>query len=166
MIRNKGKRFGFSLVELVVVIVIIGILAAIAVPRLSRGSAGAGTAALQANLSLVRNAINMYAAEHNNDFPGDTAADFVAQLTQFTDAKGNVSATRDDDHPFGPYLLSVPACPVGENSGSADVLVDATNSPPDVVTTGGEGWVYNPNTGDIRANSTQTDDTGTAFNTY
>jgi hypothetical protein len=44
--------------------------------------------------------------------------------------------------------------------------VDTTNSPPQVVITGGEGWVYNPNTGEFLINSTKTDDTGKAYNTY
>nr|HPM24715.1 hypothetical protein [Phycisphaerae bacterium] len=67
------------------------------------------------------------------------------------------------------YLLTVPPCPVGENAGkttAANVLIDSTNSPPVPVTTGGEGWVYNPNTGEFLPNTTQTDDAGIAYNTY
>ena len=67
---------------------------------------------------------------------------------------------------YGPHLNSIPPCPVGENTGSNGILVDAINSPPTVVTAGGEGWVYNPNTGEWLINSTQTDDEGKAYNTY
>ncbi|MCK4340092.1 MAG: prepilin-type N-terminal cleavage/methylation domain-containing protein [Phycisphaerae bacterium] len=165
----KSKRLGFSLVELVVVIVIIGILAAIAIPRLSRGSAGAGQAAVAGNLATVRNAINIYAAEHNNTFPGPDAAGFVAKLTMYSDLSGNTNAAKTTVFRFGPYLLAIPPCPVGENAGTATaakVLIDNTNSPPVPVTTGGEGWVYNPTTGEFLPNTTLTDDAGKAFNLY
>lgn len=162
---KKGKT-GFTLVELVLVIVIIGVLAAIAIPRLSRGSAGANDAALQANLATVRNAINMYAAEHSNVFPGPDAAGFVDKLTKYSSAAGATSGTKDATYKFGPYLLAIPPCPVGENAGSNTVLIDSTNSPPTPVTTGGEGWVYNPNTGEFLANTTQTDSSGTPYNQY
>jgi prepilin-type N-terminal cleavage/methylation domain-containing protein len=162
----KKRLKAFSLVELVVVIVIIGILAAMAIPRLSRGSAGAGSASAQHNLGVVRNALNLYFTEHNNKYPSGTAANIADQLTKFTDVAGAVSATKTGNYIYGPYLQGVPTCPVGDNAGSKTILVDTTNSPPTVVTTGGEGWVYNPNTGEWLINSTKTDDTGKAFNTY
>ena len=68
----RGKRQGFSLVELVVVIVIIGILAAIAIPRFSRGSTGTSQSSLSANLATVRNAISLYATEHRTCFQAPT----------------------------------------------------------------------------------------------
>lgn len=169
MSRPKFGKPGFSLVELVVVIVIIGILAAIAIPRLSRGSAGAGYSAVAANLSIVRNAINLYATEHNGAYPGPDEAGFVDKLTKYTDVGGTVSSTKTTTAKFGPYLAAIPPCPVGENAGKSTankVLIDATNNPPTPNPSGGEGWVYNPNTGVFLPNTTQTDDGGKAFNTY
>jgi prepilin-type N-terminal cleavage/methylation domain-containing protein len=166
---TQRRQYGFSLVELVVVIVIIGILAAIAIPRLSRGSSGASQSALQANLATVRSAISMYATEHKNAFPGPDATGFKNKLTMYTDVNGTTSATKTTTCKIGPYLLTVPPCPVGENAGkttAANVLIDSTNSPPVPVTTGGEGWVYNPNTGEFLPNTTQPDDAGIAYNTY
>jgi type II secretory pathway pseudopilin PulG len=96
------------LVELVVVIVIIAILAAIAIPRMSRGSAGAGNSALAANLSLVRTALNLYATEHNNAFPGPDSAALIGQLTKYTDLGGTVSATKTATAKYGPYLVAIP----------------------------------------------------------
>lgn len=162
----RKRRSAFSLVELVVVIVIIGILAAMAIPKLSRGSAGAGSAAAQNNLGIIRNALNLYFTEHGNTYPNGTAANIADQLTKYTDAAGNVSATKTGAYIYGPYLQAIPACPVGDNIGSKTILVDPTNSPPSVVIAGGEGWVYNPNTGEWLINSTKTDDTGKAYNTY
>jgi general secretion pathway protein G len=164
----RTRKTGFTLVELVLVIVIIGVLAAVAIPRLSRGSAGAGNAALASDLAMIRNAINLYAAEHNNVFPGPDAAGFVDKLTKFSSRSGAVVATKDDTHPYGPYLLAIPACPVGENAGkatAADILISAT-TPPTPDTSGGEGWVYNVTTGEFLPNTDATDDAGKEYKTY
>src|SRR3954464_10361265 len=97
----SSKRVdGFSLIELVIVVVIIGIIAAIAIPRLSRGSAGAADSAVSGNLAVLRNAIDLYATEHNGTYPA--LATFDTQLTQYTDATGGTSATKDSTHVYGP----------------------------------------------------------------
>jgi prepilin-type N-terminal cleavage/methylation domain-containing protein len=168
MARAKLKTPGFSLVELVVVIVIIGILAAIAIPRLSRGSAGAGNAALAANLATIRNAINLYSAEHNSAFPGPDAAGFAEGLTKYSDLQGATVGTKDSTHPFGPYLVAIPPCPVGENAGkpTANQVLVVDTTPPTPDPSGGEGWVYNATSGEFTANSTQKDDAGKAYNQY
>lgn len=162
----RSKKLGFSLVELVVVIVIIGILAAIAIPRLSRGAVGASQSAVVANMATIRHALSIYYIEHNNTYPkGPAGTDVINQLTQYSDISGNVQLTKDTTFRFGPYLASMPPCPVGENAGSANILISAA-SPPTPVVAGGEGWVYNITTGELLPNTTQTDDSGKAFNTY
>src|SRR5206468_11939598 len=88
--RMRSKRAtqakGFSLIELVIVVVIIGIIAAIAIPRLSRGAAGAADSALSGNLSVLRNAIDLFATEHGGTYPA--VATFATQLTQLTGGSG------------------------------------------------------------------------------
>jgi len=172
---TKKQKPGFSLVELIIVIVIIGVLAAIAIPRVSRGSKGAGESALVADLAILRNAVELYATEHNNVYPGKNAdgatpagaASMVTQLTKYSNEAGATVNTRDATHPYGPYLRKgIPPLPVGDNKGDKTVLIDNTNVPPAVAESGGEGWVFNCNTGDIIANSDETDDGGTAYNTY
>lgn len=150
--RQTRVRRGFSLVELVVAVLIIGMLASMAIPRLSRGAEGAGEAALAADLVVVRKAIVYYAIEHGNRFPGPTAADMVAQLTQFSDAAGNVSPLRTSAARFGPYLLRIPPLPIGKNAGSTGILIDTVHSPPRVHEPSGDDWVYNPNTGEFVPN--------------
>lgn len=157
---------GFTLVELVIVIVIIGVIAAMAIPRLSRGSAGAGDAALRGDLAILRNAINMYSAEHNGVFPRSTAAEVVDQLTKFSNAAGATADAKSSEYRFGPYLVAVPPCPVGSPANPTGILIDTTNSPPAVDTTNGEGWAYNPNTGVIIANTNATDEFGNAYKDF
>lgn len=173
---RPGTQRGFSLVELVIVIVIIGIIAAIAIPRVSRGSRGAGESALTSNLSILRNAIEYYASEHNGRYPGTkadgtfdtTSTTFEDQLLKYSDALGNVSDTKDATHQFGPYLRKgIPPLPVGSKRGNTGVEIDTTNAPPLVTATPDIGWVYNPETGDLIANTDESNEAGdTTYDTY
>ena len=151
------QRRAFSMIELVIVVVIIGIIGAIAIPRMSRGASGAADSALVADLAVLRNAIDLYEAEHGGDFP--TLAEFEAQLTQYTDISGDAQATKDATHIYGPYLRAVPALKVGSNRGDNTLVATAG---------GTAGWVYNQSTGQISANlpGTETDDAGVAYSSY
>ncbi len=151
-VRYRARGAAFTLVELVLVILIIGVLAAMAIPRLSRGSTAATEAALAADMRVLRDAIMTYAIEHNGSFPGPDAAGFAKKLTQFTSASGACSPTRTATNHLGPYLNAIPPCPSGENVGSSDVLI-SNNSPPAPNSISGQGWVYNPATGEILPNS-------------
>jgi prepilin-type N-terminal cleavage/methylation domain-containing protein len=161
---GRGRK-GFSLVELVIVIVIIGIIAAIAIPRVSRGSKSAGESSLASNLSVLRNAVELYASEHNGLYPaaaadgsnavGSTTA-LINQLTKFSNESGKTADAKDTTQNIvlGPYLRKgIPPLPVGTNHGKATIKMDSTNSPPLVAVSSGEGWVYNYKTGDIIANA-------------
>lgn len=160
-----SRTRGFSLVELVIVVVIIGVIAAIAVPRISRGAKGAGDSALRGSLTGLRNAIDMYAAEHGGVFPsGADQAALEDKLTKKTDATGAINADPTKNI-YGPYLRSgFPPLPVCTNKGAATVK-QTTGEPAYSAT--GEGWVYSTDTGKIIANcDTETDESGTLYNTY
>jgi len=138
-----AARRGFSLIELVIVVVIIGIIAAIAIPRMSRGAAGASDSALSGNLTILRNAIDLYHTEHggtDNDYP--KVATFAAQLTTYTDIAGTANATKTGSYVFGPYLRGIPALPVGSKKGQTGV---AAAVGPTI------GWLYTESTGVIKA---------------
>jgi prepilin-type N-terminal cleavage/methylation domain-containing protein len=107
---------GFTLIEMLVVVIILGI---IIVPQITVSTEDARLNTLQSNLTTVRSAIEVYAAQHGNRYPGtyseadgttpvaDNAASraaLLAQLTQFTDINGRVQATKDATFKFGPYL--------------------------------------------------------------
>jgi prepilin-type N-terminal cleavage/methylation domain-containing protein len=165
MTRLRSKAHGFSLVELVIVVVIIGVIAAIAVPRISRGAKGAGDSALRGSLAGIRNAIDMYAAEHGGTFPAGLEADIIDKLTKKTDASGTVGTTAGV-HIYGPYLRGgMPPLPVCTNKGDSSLSI-VTGTP--AGGTGTEGWVYSTDTGEFIANcaDTELDEAGNKYNTY
>ena len=161
-IRIHGKR-GFSLLELVIVVVIIGIVAAIAIPRMSRGTAGAANSAVAGDLAVLRNAIDLFAAEHGGKFP--TLANIDGQLTKYTD-DSYISApvdAKDATHLYGPYLRKIPPLPVSANKGKTTFTATAPGD-----TTADAGWYYNATSGDIKANcaNSEVDDATKKYNEY
>ena len=163
--RSSRHHRGFSLIELVIVVVIMGVIAAIAIPRLSRGARTAGGSALKGDLAALRNAIELYAAEHDGKYP--TATNIVNQLTQFSNLAGTAFDTSKDianGEIYGPYLKEIPPLPVGANKG--DATIDVASIAPTGVTS--NGWWYNATTQAIRANlpATDKDDDDVAYNTY
>lgn len=164
------KKRAFSLVELVIVVVIIGVIAAIAVPRMSRGAKGAGESALKGNLTTIRKAIDMYAAEHGGTFPGSDGVDttFIDHLTSKTDAAGNVGTTAGT-HIYGPYLRNgLPPVPVGPNVGATGVIMTTSAPITGAVleTTTTAGWVYNYETGDFIANTDDAAENGSTYDSF
>lgn len=158
-IQSLKNQAGFTLIEMLVVVIILGILAMIIVPQISVSTDDARLNSLQTNLNSLRSAIEVYAAQHANRYPGtyseadgttavadDAAAKaaFLAQLTQFTDINGMVSGTKTATFKYGPYLKTgtLPLNPFNENS---DVLCDFDQG---VITAArtpagaGEGWQY------------------------
>lgn len=137
-------RRGFSLIELVIVVVIIGIIAAIAIPRMSRGAAGANDNTLAGNLAILRKAIDLYAAEHNNVFPNGTAANVALQLNSTTNIDGTVGSGAG--FIFGPYIRAIPALNVGTAAQRNNTFILGTTP------TVAGGWLYDAATGRVWAN--------------
>ncbi len=158
---GRGLRRAFSLIELVVVVVIIGVVAAIAIPRMSRGSEGASESALEADLAVMRNAIDLYHVEHIGDDPA-SAAVFDDQMTLYTDLSGTSNASKGGGFIYGPYLRAVPPLPVGVQKGQTKVKVPPADGTP------GFGWVYDSTDGTIVANTadSETGQKGIKFNSF
>lgn len=146
------RSAGFSLVELIIVVVIVGLLAAIAIPRFSRGAANTNVTAFSGDLAVIRNALELYAVEHNGVYP--TAANFEAQLTQFTNEAGDVSENGGPGFELGPYLIAMPDLKVGPARGFAGVEAVA-GTPSAASGNAGVGWLYDQATGRIWPNDAE-----------
>lgn len=134
------------------VVMIVGMLSSMAIPRLSRGTVAAADASLSGTLRTVRTAILLYSAEHEGRFPGPTKLRAREQFLTYSNKQGQTSPAPSGAATFGPYLANIPACPVGPNKGSTSLLIDNVNSPPRADTNTGDGWVYNPISGEFFAN--------------
>lgn len=135
------RRSAFTLVELVVVIMILGILAGVAAPKLLDTSATATENSLKQSLSVVRNAIELYAAQNGGALPGSDV-DFPTDISTYL--RGGV-----------------PVCPVGNQNANVAVVTDAVPTP-----TGAQGWMFSSQSGAFIVNSTDTDSDSNAYNTY
>ena len=158
-IQSLKNQAGFTLIEMLVVVIILGILAMIIVPQISVSTDDARLNSLQTNVNSIRSAIEVYAAQHANRYPGTYSeadgttatttdvlakAAFLAQLTQFSDINGMVSGTKTATFKYGPYLKtgSLPLNPFNENG---DIVVDFAQA--DITAArapagAGEGWQY------------------------
>lgn len=178
--KPAARRRGMSAVEVAVAIIILGLLAALAIPQLTRAGQGDVSAELRARLAVLRTAIELYYRDHRA-FPGATGREqFNQQLTHYTSVDGRVSATRDAEHPFGPYLTNgVPTSPLrGVNSGERPVAtgVSATFEARVEIVRGDEAprysqgsdadWVFNVDTGYLAVNSDALDTSGLRFDRY
>lgn len=170
------RQLGFSLVEMVIVVIIVGLVGAIALPRMSRGAMLANDAAVAADLQVLRHAIDLYAIEHNGFFPGQrpsappmggdgTPQDMYNHMLQNSKSSGATGTGAGFD--YGPYLMAMPALKVGQNaSQQADEVTFQYAVPPTVDEGTGTGWVYNPLSGQIIANTTALDSTGQPYSGY
>ncbi len=185
---------GFTLIELLIVVIIIAILAAIAIPQFANTSGDAQESALQANLSTMRSAIELYRVQHRNAFPGVTVAaatpaettactgaggtiqvptagadTFTAHMTGVSNANGTICsvATPNGIFSMGPYLRAIPNDGITNPATNTVVMVTATGTtaaPAPAAATG--GWQYDPRNGAIRVNSNAQGRRGTELFNY
>ena len=141
----RHRYSGFTLIEVLIVVVIMAVLAATIIPQFTSSTTDAKASARDFNTHSLRAQIELYRIDHNGDYPAITAG-ALPQLTMATDADGATSATPDDTHPYGPYILQeMPKNPFN----NSNTVVAGTGA--DVVA-GGAGWQYNATTGEIWPN--------------
>lgn len=166
----KGGK-GFTLIEMLIVVIILGILAMVIVPQITISQDDAKLSTLKTNLGGIRSAMELYYTQHGNTYPGvkktdgsltdvatvaESATALIAQMTQFTDAKGGVSATQSASYPFGPYLKggALPANPYKDNSLLCDLTITDITLSTGVkrAADGTTGWKYLAKLGVLFAN--------------
>jgi general secretion pathway protein G len=163
---------GFSLVELMIVVAVLGILAAIVVPQFQSHTTEARGAAAKNNLHILRAAIELYAAQHNDVPPGYPGGEpsgspdpavFVSQLIKSTNESGHVAAIGTAGYPFGPYISEPAENPF--NDKFILLMVGNSESLP-AEATGGFGWIYKAATREIRLDWPGTDKEGVRYYDY
>jgi prepilin-type N-terminal cleavage/methylation domain-containing protein len=158
------RQAGFTLIEVVIAAIIVLLLAGMVVPAFDDAVSDAQAAATRQILERVRTSVNFYAFQHLEEMPGlaggvwssDT---FLDQLMMATDEYGATAAPGTAGYPYGPYLTE----DIGTNP--FNDLETVTVLPPGQTMLGADdlsGWVFFAETGDLRANSTETAPDGTA----
>ena len=113
---------------------------------MTRGADNAGATALKGSLSVLRNAIEIYRAQHEGRFPDDDTT-VANQLTMYTKIDGTDPYPSPDlagGRIYGPYLRAIPPLPVGNKKGATGIQ-ESTPTGPDIA------WVYVGSMGTIRA---------------
>ena len=167
---SRLNRHGFTLIELLIVVVILGILAAVVIPQFTNVSGDARVSSLASNLQSLRGQIEFYKIQHSDLAPGYPAgggapieAAFVAQMTQASDQVGATAAAGTAGFPFGPYIRQgVPLNPYN-TLGTVEIVADGVALPAADNT---HGWIYKPQTGEIKCDSPGTDSSGRALESY
>lgn len=174
-IGRQAAQKGFTLVELLIVAIILAVLAAIVIPQFSSSTTDAKESALDADLNVMRSAIELYRAQHNGVYPGanvssgascgsagtagtgavGTETAVIDQLTRYSNAAGATCTGVDSAVvPYGPYLRKgIPKEPI---NGIATIVVTSAGIPLAPTAATG-GWAYDTKSGQIVMNSNAND---------
>ena len=171
--RGRSAR-GFTLIEILIVVVILGIVAAIVVPELSSASRQARESVLKDSVRFMREQVTRYQIQHDDDAPGyppggdttqvPTEADFISQMTRYSDALGNTAAAYSNTFKYGPYLTKIPENPLSSKNGILLVPNDTPIPAPDLSQP--YGWMYKPQTLQFVPNVPGTDLDGRPYTSY
>jgi prepilin-type N-terminal cleavage/methylation domain-containing protein len=165
------RRAAVSLVELIIALVILGLIAAIAIPGLSQGAPVSAESELRRSLATMRNAIEAFYYAHGR-YPGQDRSDedeIEAALAGAVAAQALRGSGRGvTGAPGGSDVMSwLPECTVRPALGKRRLVIVRGGAVP-MFTIGvpEAGWVYNPDTGAVAANSDRSDADGVRYDRY
>ncbi len=147
----------FTLVEILIVVAILGILAALVLPQFQSHTQEAKESAAKDNLRILRNAIEIFAAQHDGTPPGYPNNDTSLSPSNHAFETQMVGNTK--------YLTDIPSNPFSEKSTIA-LLDNSEVFPTEPVQINLYGWVYQPATKTIKLNWPNTDSEGVAYFDY
>src|SRR5688500_8213345 len=90
---SRKRKFGFTLVEVLVTTVVIGVLAAVVLPALAKQTSAADPARVASDLNNIKMGIEVFSQNLRPDYPGDLE-DLVNQPVD--DASTSPSSSNDD----------------------------------------------------------------------
>ena len=146
------------MIETLIVAIMLSILAAIIVPAIQNTADESQLSAVDANLSSLRKAIDLYYYQHGH-YPGavksqgtctagdntDTAtpgaAAFVAHLTQYTTKQGVACSQPGGASRYGPYVRKIPVNPMTGDDTVTAIHTGSLRLPGSGTDKDG-GWLY------------------------
>jgi prepilin-type N-terminal cleavage/methylation domain-containing protein len=102
---SRKRKFGFTLVEVLVTTVVIGVLAAVVLPALAKQTSAADPARIVSDLNNIKMGIEVFSNNLRPDYPGDLE-DLVNNPQDASDTTSTVSSTRDDLAVDGGYYAN------------------------------------------------------------
>jgi len=123
----KAPARGFTLIELLVVIAIIGLLSSVVLASLNQARAKGMDAQRRSNLIEVQKALELYASDHNGQYP-NSGSNWNSSCNPWT------QTTPDNGVPglvSGGYIGSLPTDPERNMSGSCCYLYYSGNGTSD-----------------------------------
>ena len=147
----------FTLVEILIVVALMGILAAIVLPTFQDHIQQARETAAKDNLRILRNTIELYAAQHNGVPPG-----YANDDTSNTPLSIFLTVQLAD---VGHYLSEFPENPFNRIR-IVKMLGNSEDFPTAPVETSEYGWIYKPAAKTIRLNWEGKDSAGVAYFDY
>lgn len=158
----RRTRLGFTVIEALIIAAMLVVVAVLMMPQFSsardQDQGPTRQTQLREALSRLRTQITIYQAQHSKP-----PEDIARQLTGPTNEAGELAPLPSEEYRFGPYLRELPENPFNRLRtvrvvGPGDVSINPG--------AGTHGWVYQPATGDIAADTPGKDARGIAYSQY
>jgi prepilin-type N-terminal cleavage/methylation domain-containing protein len=152
----RDAKYAFTLAEILIVVAILGILAAVTLPTVQGYIQQAKESAAKDNLRILRNAIGIYAAQHNGvapGYPNNDPSQNPSKLQLINQLVVGKYLNQFPENPFNGY-----GCTMAKMVGNSTPFPDTP--------TGHFSWVYKPATKEIRLDWPETDKDGVRYYDY